>query len=148
MNGKKMSTTKELKNIGKEEAEEARRYTRYRTLGEGEFLLTGDPIGGRFSKKLPPGIYEALDIQDLGLILQPKTFIQDRIIDIPESISEQVLKELSKFWTTELRKKYEDNGIVYKRGILLHGEPGTGKTIIVTKIMKKVFTIFIKFFYC
>jgi len=81
--------------------------------------------------ELPSGLYDA------GLSwgrpyfrkIEPKT---DRLFLLPRTDTERVMDEIKNFWTKkDLFDKY---GVVYKRGILLYGAPGTGKTSLINMI--------------
>jgi len=48
----------------------------------------------------------------------------------------EVLSEIDKFWS--LRQDYCNLGFVYSRGILLHGDPGSGKTSILNQVTELI----------
>lgn len=104
------------------------------TVINGKFIpnTNGKPL-----KRLTPGAY------NLNFDLLSKTFwfekikiTTDSIIDLPSIEYEQVTREMNDFIKPETRALYEQLGFVYKRSVLLHGEPGTGKTVISNKITK------------
>jgi len=62
------------------------------------------------------------------------------LLRFPDSKSDKVISEIDKFWN---RRHYFKNraprpDIFYKRGILLHGPPGAGKTCTVAMILEDV----------
>ena len=77
-------------------------------------------------KELPSGMYTVFVSQQGGYhaaLIYPET---DELYHLPNSLIEQVIKEVGEFWhKAEDFKKYN---IKHKRGILLHGGPGVGKT--------------------
>ena len=75
---------------------------------------------------LLPGIYD-IEIDNMkGLYFHRIEVKTDGLIRFPETNSEKVIEEISKFWEREaIFKKYKLN---YKRGIFLHGPAGSGKS--------------------
>lgn len=84
------------------------------------------------SKILPPGAYNISYLRE-ALTFLPFHLEVDDIIRLPDTKSEKILKEIEHFWTLE--QKFKDNGFVHKRGYLLHGPPGSGKTATVQVII-------------
>jgi len=80
---------------------------------------------GETRQEIPPGVYALADTQE-GLFfvdVKPRT---DELIRFPDTDSDYILQEIENFWVKEERfKKY---GLPFKRGILLHGPPGSGKS--------------------
>jgi len=60
----------------------------------------------------------------------------DEIYVFPNSIAETVLRESQDFWTKE--DKYKEHNLLHRRGFLLHGSQGHGKTSIIQVIMQDV----------
>ena len=60
----------------------------------------------------------------------------DDIIILPDTESESVLKEIERFWT--LKPEFEKRGFIYKRGILLWGDPGSGKTCTIQLLIQSI----------
>lgn len=90
-------------------------------------------------KKLRPGIYQIFkDPQSGQIFFTSMSTMTDGLIDLPSHISDRVIKDVNKFWTPETRAKFDKYNMVYKRGVLLYGPPGSGKTVITTKIMEQV----------
>jgi len=88
------------------------------------------------TKKLEPGIY-TIQQDPMGQIyLEGMSAMTDSLIRLPDFTSEKVIKEVEKFWTKETKAKFTKRQLVYKRGIILHGLPGTGKSACVSQLME------------
>lgn len=86
-------------------------------------------------KKLPPGCYHP-KFDNMKNIFWFENFVinTDKIIDIPSVEYMKVLNQMKQFLKPESKKEYEQLGYLYKRSVLLHGIPGTGKTLICNRI--------------
>lgn len=96
-------------------------------LKDGE---TYSPIPA-FAQTLESGIYFIQVLK--GALAFTKTIIpSDKIFQIKGSVQEQILSNLDSFWSKE--GEYKKSGVIYKRGLLLHGKPGCGKTVLLGQI--------------
>jgi len=85
---------------------------------------------------LPPGQYTIQVSEQLGLFFQKTDINLDDLIDLPDSVSEQVIGEIETFWTKE--QHFRKFGFLWKRGVLMWGPPGSGKTSTLQVISQKV----------
>lgn len=112
-------------------------------------MITIDPseagwsaAGGRFwtpaahLDHLPAGIYSVGSSQRIGIYLQARKAISDNLLNLPSLGCQAILDEIDKFW--DMAPKFKELGFVHKRGILLHGEPGTGKTSIMHLLIQQM----------
>lgn len=91
--------------------------------------------GGKYSpttetvKGVPPGFYEVgLDSQT-GYYLHKKTVNTDELYQLPSGELIDIIEDIQKFW--QRADRYKEYGFLHKRGILLYGDPGMGKSGII-----------------
>lgn len=87
-------------------------------------------------KTLPPGQY-TVDVNDsIGIFFHREDINLDELITLPDSQSQRIIDEIQRFWTLESR--FRDFGFLWKRGVLLWGPPGSGKTSTLQVISKNI----------
>lgn len=90
----------------------------------------------RTAERILPGVYEIQQSNTIGIYFQKIPVITQGILRFPQTNSDKVLQEIQKFWEKEeLFKQYD---LVYRRGIMLYGPAGSGKSSIIQLIMKDV----------
>ena len=91
--------------------------------------------GGKFSptmptkKKIDPGFYEVGNDSNIGFYLQKKKITIDELYHLPSDELQDMIEDIEKFWNR--KEKYKEYNYVHKRGILLYGDPGNGKSGII-----------------
>jgi predicted AAA+ superfamily ATPase len=87
--------------------------------------------------QVPPGLYEILwnsNLQTHVLVKQKLNI--DELYELPSPEIQSILGDIQLFWDKkEVYKKYN---FVHKRGILMWGEPGCGKSGIIQLCVKKL----------
>lgn len=86
-------------------------------------------------KKLKSGVYVINEQTDGTLYLSKKTIQTEELVRLPNSIADKINQSVDAFLTSEIRVAFDKYGILYKRGLLMYGEPGTGKSTILNQIM-------------
>lgn len=91
---------------------------------------------GRAEQTLPAGVY-ITDIDPHGKIFfSRKTVMTDSLIDLDSSNSIRVIEGIKLFWTRE--KHFKSKGVLYKRGVMLWGPPGSGKTATLSLLINEL----------
>jgi ATP-dependent 26S proteasome regulatory subunit len=72
----------------------------------------------------------------VGIYFQKTDVLLDTLMNLPDSKSSDVIKEIDRFWTLE--PKFREYGFMWKRGVLLWGPPGSGKTSTLQLISKSI----------
>jgi SpoVK/Ycf46/Vps4 family AAA+-type ATPase len=84
---------------------------------------------------LPPGVYDILTSQS-GIFFEGIKVKTDGLISFPETNSEIVVKEIEKFWDRE--QYFKNYNLTFKRGLLLYGPPGSGKSSTIQLIIADI----------
>lgn len=86
-------------------------------------------------QKLPSGVYRVIVHQDDYKIV-PVELNTDQLYPFSEGFINTVLTEVEKFWSKA--DMYEANQLVHKRGLLLCGPAGCGKTSLIALLIKQL----------
>jgi hypothetical protein len=86
--------------------------------------------------KLDSGVYSISVSQYHGVIFERKVICVDDLLRFPDSVSEKILQEITTFWGTG--KAFKEHGFLHRRGYLLHGPAGSGKTCLVHQIIADI----------
>ncbi len=68
--------------------------------------------------------------------LEKLPIVSDGIYILPDMATQTVLAEVNKFWASE--ERYRAHKLLYKRGLILWGPPGGGKTVAVKLLMNEL----------
>ena len=102
------------------------------TLQDEEFVPAFTSV-----QKVPAGIYEIVwNRQVNSHALKKQPFKTDELYQLPSYEIQDILKDIQNFW--DRKDKYRNYNFVHKRGILMYGEPGCGKSGIIQLISKQL----------
>ena len=87
-------------------------------------------------KILPSGVYEPKFCGQRGYYFEKLETKTEGLLRFPETNSERVIKEIQSFWEKE--ELFRLNKVLYKRGIILWGPPGSGKSCTIQLIIADV----------
>lgn len=116
--------------FNQDEIEESAELNKWASLGNDVYTSTYSTIS-----KLPPGFYESKYEHSGRLIIQRRELKVDELIPLP-NITTNILNNIRKFWKS--KEKFEKFGQVYSRAILLHGDPGHGKTACINLLSQEL----------
>jgi hypothetical protein len=106
-------------------------YSQWASLDNGCYLPVNKTID-----KIPAGLYEIKNEPHKGLHIQKINILSEELFVLPSPEIEAIIADIKKFWEGKVTfKKYK---YIHKRGILLHGDPGCGKSGIIQLCIKYI----------
>jgi len=103
-------------------------FTRWSEVFFDTFLASGDS-----KKELPAGLYTVKEDGQGRLNFIKKSIYTDELINFSDSVSDRILKEIDVFWC--IGEDFRRYKFLHRRGYLLYGPPGGGKSVIVQQII-------------
>jgi len=107
-------------------------YTQWSIVGDGSFVPSPATVKG-----LPSGLYEIVwnnKMSDWAFMRH--SLNTDELYELPTEEIDEILNDVKKFWKkAEIYSQYK---LMHKRGILLYGDPGCGKSGILQLCMKHI----------
>jgi hypothetical protein len=87
--------------------------------------------------KVPAGVYEIAWNPNVGnYTLRKQPFKTDELYHLPSPEITDILNDIENFW--DRIEKYKEYNFVHKRGILMYGEPGCGKSGIIQLVAQNL----------
>lgn len=86
-------------------------------------------------KILPPGKY-TIQFGLSGVFFKPVEIITDELVDIQDSLIYKILRDIDHFWTRG--EAFKSHGFLHRRGYLLWGPQGTGKSCALAGIARRL----------
>jgi len=101
---------------------------------EGEIIRPSGKIS--LQPKLSPGFYYVDVNRDYGMFCKKIIASSDELFTFSDSLIPKIINEINMFW--DKAEAYKHNKLIHKRGILLYGSPGTGKSSIISLLSNEV----------
>ena len=83
---------------------------------------------GSTKQSLDAGFYDVVDCGPPGFGLKPKQCVTDKLMFVKGTVADEIFDDIDKFIAQQ--EDFEAFDLVHKRGYMLHGPGGTGKTSI------------------
>jgi hypothetical protein len=93
-------------------------------------------VCGTTSRQLPPGAYGCTLNQYGEVQIHNRDLQVDDLIDFAESLPGKILDEIETFWT--LGDTFQRYGYLHRRGYLLYGPQGSGKSSVVHQVVHRI----------
>lgn len=87
-------------------------------------------------ERIPAGVYTTGNAPTIGFYVDRQPINTDNLLELPDDAVMSVLNEFEAFWGIENR--FRERGFLFKRGYLLWGPPGSGKTSGVHLLISRV----------
>ena len=90
-------------------------------------------------KEIKPGYYHPKANQN-GIWLEKLDVRLDGLVNFEDGVAAQVVDQIDRFWQAEpkFREINKNIKVLYKRGILLYGPPGCGKSSMLSVVMRDI----------
>lgn len=85
---------------------------------------------------LPAGLYKCTKRDDVGTCFQQIKIETDALVRLPDMICNEVIEQITMFWSDRVKEEMKKRGFLHKRGILMYGEPGSGKTCTIQMLIQ------------
>lgn len=91
---------------------------------------------GKTKTILPTGVYKIAASQRHGIYFARQKIKVDELIEFNISLYGELIKQIEEFWS--LADTFKKWGFLHRRGILLYGPSGSGKSSIINIILNKL----------
>lgn len=88
--------------------------------------------GGHGYAKAPAGVYVLCTPWGAPPYLKKIQFSTDSLIELPDDESSSIISHIKEFWNKQ--DAFKELGVTYKRGIVLYGPPGSGKSATIYRL--------------
>lgn len=88
----------------------------------------------KVSRTIPPGAYEITTNTSGDIFFNLKIVVTDDLLRVKTAHGYELLDDIKLFW--KKKETFKKMGFIWKRGILLYGPPGSGKTSTINMLSK------------
>lgn len=74
--------------------------------------------------------------RDRGICIQKKKVNKENLVFVEDSSIYEIMQDITLFFEKDTKKMYDKMNIAYKRGTILYGNPGNGKTAMIREIIR------------
>jgi hypothetical protein len=106
-------------------------YCSWGVLGNDQFVASG-----KTASKLPPGVYRLAQNPNGQIVFMKAKMVTDNLFHLADTVSVTIIESIAQFWDS--KPNFDKFGMLFKRGILLFGPPGSGKTVCVTLLAQQI----------
>src|SRR5260221_9700716 len=85
---------------------------------------------------LPAGVYNILNIPMTGICFSKEDYSKAELLKFDNSIIMKTVEGIQSFWSK--KKLFKTHNFPFRRGVLLYGPPGSGKTCAVKMIINNI----------
>lgn len=93
-------------------------------------------VSSKSIPSIPVGVFQIRTDSNGRIMFVLQDVITDVLIRLADTVSDEVVKGILRFWESE--ESFLTHGILFKRGILLWGPAGSGKTATVNFIIQQI----------
>ncbi len=86
--------------------------------------------------RLPPGVYKVFNNPVAGIFFGKQDYSQTDLLKFDDSIIMRAVEGIQSFW--KKRELFKTHNFPFRRGMLLYGPPGSGKTCAVKMIINNI----------
>lgn len=122
---------KKAKMANRENEADKVAHTQWLKRGPNTYIPTDN---SKTVKSVEPGVYDINYSEQIGFYLFKKHLNLDELIELPDPAGKEVLEGIKHFWTRE--DKFKEYGYSFRRGVLMYGIPGAGKSSIINLMCK------------
>ncbi len=89
---------------------------------------------------IPAGYYRiGFDGKRETYFVKNISYKTDKILELPMPETKEIVNDITKFWKN--RKKFDEYELTFKRGVLMYGPPGCGKSHIIQLLVKHLIEV-------
>lgn len=134
--GRIKESTPRLETVGNPEEDENRiKGTQWSDVRGGCIITANNTFS-----KLESGYYSIHYSNEIGMYFQKEKIATNKLFEMPNSATELIMSDISKFWTLE--ETYKKYSRVFRRNYLLYSAPGTGKTSLINIMCQQLIKLY------